>query len=122
MAEVEFREIKKVIILEEIKYSSEEELYTALTGGVVPEVPIILLWAEGVVFAHATVPTDLEYTVRKYAEEGIVYWSSVQYAKKEKYEEEKRVGRHIIKLIKVTATPALINVAKALKKRIEESK
>lgn len=40
------------------------------------------------------------------------------YAKKEKYEEEKRVGMHTIKITKPTAT-ALMDVAKELRKRLE---
>ena len=118
MTEVEFKEIKKIVVLEELRYSSEEAFYEAVIEGVGPDVPEIVLWAEGVVFRHTPISIDLEEFARRYADEGILYWSVVMYAKKEKYEEEKRVGMHAIKITKPTAT-ALMDVAKELGKRLE---
>ncbi|HUV80715.1 MAG TPA: hypothetical protein VMW40_07865 [Candidatus Bathyarchaeia archaeon] len=118
MSEIEFKEIKKIVVLEEVRYSSEEEFYGVVIEGVSPDFPVIVLWAEGVIFRHIPIPTDLEEFAKRYADEGVIYWSNVMYAKKEKYEKEKSVGMHTIRIVKTT-TPALIDAAKALKKRLE---
>jgi hypothetical protein len=121
MTEMEFKEIKKIVVLEEIRYSSEEDFYEVVIGGVSPDFPVIVLWAEGVIFKHISIPTDLEEFAKRYADEGVIYWSNVMYAKKEKYEKEKSVGMHTIRIVKTT-TSALIDAAKALRKRLEEIK
>lgn len=121
MAEIEFKEIKKIIVLEEVRYSSEEEFYKAVIKDVSPDFPVMVSWAEGVVFRHTPIPTDLEEFAKRYADEGVVYWSNVMYARKEEYEEEKEIEMHTIKIIKAPA-PALIDAAKALRKRLEETK
>ena len=119
MTEVEFKEIKKIVILEEVRYSSEEEFYDAVIKEVSPDYPVIVLWAEGVVFKHTTMPVDLEDFAKRYADKGVVYWSNVLYAKKEEYEEEREIEMHTIKIVKAPA-PALVDAAKALRARLEE--
>ncbi|MDI6884860.1 MAG: hypothetical protein QMD22_00635 [archaeon] len=119
MTEVEFKGIKKIVILEEVKYSSEEEFYKAVIQEVSPDFPVIVLWAEGVIFKHTPMLPDLEEFAKRYADEGVVYWANVLYAKKEEYEEEKEIEMHTIKIIKAPA-PALVDAAKALRKRLEE--
>ena len=119
MTEVEFKGIEKIVILEEVKYSSEEEFYKAVIQEVSPDFPVIALWAEGVIFKHTPMPPDLEEFAKRYADEGVVYWSNVMYAKKDEYEEEKEIAMHTIKIIKAPA-PALVDAAKALRTRLEE--
>ena len=119
MTEVEFKGIKKIVVLEELRYSSEEAFFEAVIEGVEPDVPVTVLWAEGVVFRHTPLSIDLEEFAKRYADEGVIYWSVVMYAKKERYEEEKRVGMHTIKITKPAST-ALMDVAKELSKRFEE--
>jgi len=120
MTEIEFKEIKKIVILEEVRFSSEEEFYKAVIREVSPDYPVMVLWAEGVIFKHTPIATDLEEFAERYADEGIVYWSNVQYARKEKYEEEKEIEMRTIKIIKAPS-PALIDAAKALRKRLDET-
>jgi len=121
MTEIEFREIKKIVILEEVRYNSEEEFYIAITGGTPPDQSIVVLWVEGVVFSYGAMPPNVEPFSTRYADEGVVYWTNVSYAKKEKYEEEKKIGLHTIKIIKPTAG-AIIDVAKVLAQRLKEFK
>jgi hypothetical protein len=100
--------------LEELKYSSEEDFFAALTAGAPPDATIIALWAEGVVFSHSVLPPT--ETIIKDFTEGIVYWNFVKYARMDNFEPEKTHGMYRIKIIKATA-PALIEAAKALKER-----
>jgi len=116
MTEIEFRPIKKIVILEDIKYESLDDFFATLTTGVQPGTPIIVLWAEGVVFRHSAMP-PLEAIVKERTE-GIVYWRHVSYAKMDQYQNEYRIGHHIIRIIKATA-PALVDAAKALKAKLE---
>jgi len=116
MTEIEFQPIKKIVILEELKYGSVEDLFADAVAGTPPDVPITLLWLDGVVFSHLTTSPASEEIVRSRIQ-GTVYWNAVRYAKMDRYEKEISIGMHTIKLIKATA-PALIDVAKKLKERL----
>lgn len=116
MPEIEFRPIKKIVILEELKYTSTKDLFVAAVAGKPPDVPVMLLWAEGVVFIHSVIPLDSEEIIKNRIQ-GTVYWVYVGYAKMDGYKEEINVGLHTIKIIKVTS-PELIDVVKKLGERL----
>lgn len=116
MTEIEFRPINKIVILEELKYNSVDDLFADAVAGKPPDVPVILLWADGVVFLPSAMPPESEEIIKSRIQ-GTVYWQNVGYAKMDRYEEEKSVGMHTIKIIKATS-PALIDAAKKLKERL----
>jgi len=116
MTEVEFRPIKKIIILEDIKYESLDDFFAVMVAGIPPGTPINVLWAEGVVFRHSAMP-PLEAIVKDRIE-GIVYWDHVSYAKMDQYQREYKIGLHTVGIIKATA-PALINAARVLKAKLK---
>jgi hypothetical protein len=116
MTEIEFQPIKKIVILEELKYDSINDLFADMVAGVPPDVPIALLWLEGVVFRHSAMPPQSEEIVKNRIQ-GTVYWDNVGYARMDTYERKKSFGMHTIKIIKATA-PALIDAAKKLKERL----
>lgn len=47
MPEIEFRPIKKIVILEELKYTSTKDLFVAAVAGKPPDVPVMLFWQRG---------------------------------------------------------------------------
>ena len=116
MTEIEFQPIKKIVILEELKYNSAEDLFAVMATGVSPDVPITLLWSDGVVFRHEGIPIESEEIVKNRIQ-GTIYWNAVSYAKMDKYESEKTFGMHTIRVIKATS-PALIDAAKKLRERL----
>lgn len=116
MTEIEFQPIKKIVILEELKYSSTDNFFTDAVAGKPPDVPISLFWADGVVFIPSAFPPESEEIIKNLIQ-GTVYWQNVGYAKMDRYEEEKSFGRHTLKIIKATS-PALKDVVKKLKERL----
>ncbi len=119
MTEVEFRGVNKIVILEDVMFESVDEFLESMIQGVSPDAPLAATWAEGVVFSSVPMSTKIEYFAKKYAEEGIAYWANVKYARME-YREEKKVGVYTIKVNKAMA-PAIIDVARALRERIDEN-
>lgn len=115
VTEIEFRPIKRIIILEDISYDSLDDFFAVITTGVSPSTPIVVLWANGVVFTYSAMP--LSEAIVKERTEGIVYWNFVQYAKMDEYVEEYRSGLHTVRVLKVKA-PALLDVAKALQEKL----
>lgn len=121
MTEVEFRGVNKIVILEDVMFESVNDFLESMIQGVSPDAPLAATWAEGVVFSSVPMSTKIEFLAKKYAEEGIAYWANVKYARMEEYQEERKLGVYTIKVNKAMA-PAIIDVAKALKERIEQKK
>lgn len=119
MAEVEFRGINKIVILEDVMFESVEEFLGSMIQGASPDAPLAATWAEGVVFSSIPMSAQIEYFARKYAEEGIVYWANVKYTQMNEYQEEIKRGVYTVKIHKAQA-PATIDVAKALRERIDQ--
>lgn len=116
MTEIEFQPIKKIVILEELKYSSTDDFFKDVVAGKPPDVPIPLFWADGVVLIHSGFPQESEEIIKNMIQ-GTVYWQNVGYAKMDRYKEEISFGGHTLKIIKVTSS-ALIDVVKKLKERL----
>lgn len=114
--EIEFRPIKKIVILEELKYSSTDEFFTDVVAGKPPDVSIPLFWADGVVYIPSTFPPGSEEIIKNMIQ-GTIYWQNVGYAKMDRYAEEISFGRHTLKIIKATS-PAVKDVVKKLKERL----
>jgi hypothetical protein len=116
MMEIEFHPVKKLVILQELKYNSAEDLFAEIVAGASADARIALLWAEGVVFVYSGMLPQSEEIVRERLQ-GTVYWDFVKYAKMDVYEKEINFGTFNIKIIKDIA-PVLTDVAKKLKERL----
>lgn len=116
MTEIQLQSINKIVILEEIKYDSVEDLFADAVAGLTPGTLITLLWAEGIVFKRTVMPPQSDEIVKNRIQ-GTIIWDHVSYAKMDKYEKEKNFGMHIIRLINATS-PAFIDAAKKLKERL----
>jgi len=109
--------VEEIIIIDEIKYENEEDFFNDLSLGL-PHARISVNWAEGIVFLHESLPwTDT--TIKEYIEKGKIYWSYVRYAPMEKY--QPTISKNgVVFVVRKTNVPALIDVAKELKKRIKK--
>ena len=116
MTEIEFRPIKKIVIIEELKYSSTDDFFKDAAAGKAPDVPIPQFWADGVVLEPLPFPPESEEIIKNMMQ-GTVYVQSVGYAKMDRYKEEISFGRNTFKIIKVTS-PTLMNLVKKLKERL----
>ena len=109
--------VEEVIVLDEIKFKSADEFFEDLALGI-PHGTIAVNWAEGVVFQHNSFPWT-ETTAREYIEKGRIYWASVKYAPMKDY--KKSVSKNgVIFVIRKVRAPVLVEVAKELRKRLEE--
>ncbi|KXA89181.1 hypothetical protein AKJ41_04860 [candidate division MSBL1 archaeon SCGC-AAA259O05] len=116
--EITTKPIEKIVILEEIKYDSPRALFSDLVAGVPPGAPVTAMWTEGVVFRHNGLPLNSEPVIKERME-GKVYWSSVKYAEMPKHKESESIEGQVVRIAKAYS-PALREVARELKERMEE--
>ena len=108
---------REIIVLDEIKFETVDELLEELSIGHPPG-QIILNWANGVVFQHISLPwTDV--TAKEYIENGRIYWSALRYAPMEEYKD--RISKNgLLFLIRKVRTPILVEVTKILREKLEK--
>ncbi len=115
---ISFKPFEEVVILEWTEYPLDVLIslhgLPALAGGIVPP----LNWAEGIVFLQSAME-HADDVLKEMREEGIVYWTSVAFAKMERYTTNatSNDGRISVNIMNVTANPTLRAAARALKER-----
>lgn len=113
MVEVIYRPIRRIVIMECIKYSTVEELLQNLM--LAPGQPIILYWAEGVLFIPVPAPITSEFFSRELAD-GNVYWLSVSFTEMNEYSPKISAEKcPEANVINVSKSPSLSIVARWLK-------
>lgn len=115
--EITLRPVRKIVIFQCMEFSSEEffqRVELLATGGE----PVILNWAEGIVFIGMPYHPDCGEIVERTLK-GTVYWSSVQFSSMPKYQPIKKVGYSKILIIDQTSISHLRQLAQWLKKRAE---
>ena len=107
---------KKLIIHEIIEYQFEDwvkqiAFSTKSSGGGIPT----MQWTNGIVFSPATFPTT-NATIEEQLK-GILHWSSVAFALKEKFEKQIVKENATINLVDVSVNEIFKDLAKNLKKQ-----
>lgn len=117
MVEIIYRPIQQIIILECIKYKSPSELLQSLV--LAPGQPVILFWAEDVLFLPTPISPSMEFFAEELAK-GRIYWTSVSFTLMPVYQDkiltEKGPEANVIN---VSSSPTLREVAKWLKENYE---
>lgn len=115
--EITLRPVRKIVIFQCMEFSNEEffqRVELLATSGE----PVMLNWAEGIVFLgmpyHPDCAEIVERTLR-----GTVYWSSVQFSSMPKYQPIKKLGYSQVAIIDQTSISHLRQLAQWLKKRAE---
>ena len=92
----------ELVILEMVEYTLEE---IAQTSALIQETgrPIILNWAEGIVFHHSPLPFNKD--LLKERKRGRIYWSSVIFALMPEYRPMLKIGPRDIPVV---ATPNIL--------------
>ena len=108
-------EWKRIVIHEIIKYDDLEKLFKMRIAGV-PHGGIIkpLLWADGVVFDRAPMPSTEEVIEKQL--EGVIHWSSLEFAFMPKYENSVKVDGSILLILDVSSNKIFLEMADYLKK------
>jgi hypothetical protein len=120
MVKVTFKNIKEIVIHEAIQHELKDFIKIRITGLKKETIAQPLVWAEGVVFSRNTYPPTEE--VVKDGLEGLVHFSSVEWALLPKYRRYLKFRGAAIPVINVSANPNLRDVAKALKPKRKKSK
>ena len=113
--EVVIEPYNKIIVHEIVEYKLSDWVNIIITGikslgGSMPT----LFWCNGVVFQSAQFNTNSE-TVIKQQLNGIIHFSSVTFALKEKFQNEIRTDKGTILLVDVSANINLVKLAEVLK-------
>lgn len=107
--EIKYQPAEELIILEMVEYSLEKMIETAAliqdSGH-----PIILNWANGIVFHHSPLPFNSKELLKE-RKEGRIYWASVIYAPMPEYQAKLKFGPRDIPVI-ATPNPLLQKAAK----------
>jgi hypothetical protein len=111
MVEIVCRAPKQLVVLECTQYPSTEALATTIATIIRTGEPVILKWAEGVVFSNTLLAPTTDALLKDYLE-GRVYWSDVVFALMPEYRSTLRIGTLDIPVIDVTPNPLLREAAK----------
>ena len=107
---------KELVILEMVEYTLEE---IAQTSALIQETgrPIILNWAEGIVFHHSPLPFNTKELLKE-RKNGRIYWASVIFALMPNYGPTLKIGPRDIPVVS-TPNPLLKRAAKWIKENRE---
>ena len=113
--EIEYRPVKKVVILDLEKLDGAE-LFKRVSAIRMTEQPIFLNWAEGVVFI--AIPANIEITeVDENITKGIAYFSDVTYSFMPKCQPSVQVGADKIPIIDQSRSTIFKSIANWIIKR-----
>jgi hypothetical protein len=115
VVEIVCRPPKEVIFLECTKYPSLEALSSTIGTIIMTGQPIVLKWAEGVIFFYSPLPPTTDSLMKEFLE-GTVYWVDVVYATMPEYKSTITLRTLDIPVIDVSPNPTLREVAKWMKK------
>ena len=107
---------KELVILEMVEYSLGE---IAQTSALIQETgrPIILNWAEGIVFHHSPLPFNTKELLKE-RKNGRIYWASVIFALMPNYMPTLKIGPRDIPVV-ATPNPLLKRAAKWIREHRE---
>jgi hypothetical protein len=113
--EIVVQPIKQVVIFECTEYS-DREFFERIELMAISGQPVVLNWAEGIVFLALPYQPDSDTMIEK-ALDGIMYWAGVMFSSMPKYQPIKRLGAREIPIIDQTSSSYLKQVAQWLKRR-----
>jgi len=109
---------KKIVIHEAIEYRFDDYVDLVLTGARAAggtTIPIIQ-WCNGIVFQVVPFNLNSEKVIEQQLE-GVVHYSTVSYALKERYEPEVRLALGTLRMVNASANSNFIAIADMLKQR-----
>lgn len=121
LVKVTFKPVEEIVIHDSVHHSLEDlkrllSLSAELGGRTQP-----LLWAEGIAFFYAQMPSETSETVAEDQLEGKIHWVTVQWALMPQYKTQIEIEdiKAVIPVANVSANSSLCAVADALKKQTE---
>ena len=118
MVEIIEKPPKKLIIGERVLYKTHDDLASVVALAASAGQPVALNWAEGILFIPAAFP-ESEIMMEKYLE-GEIHWSSVAYARMDKFQDKMRVLGLEIPIVDVSRSKVMREAAIWLKEHTEK--
>jgi len=119
MVKFTHREVNEVIILECIQYPTIDDLISNLILVVKSGQPVILQWAEGVLFMYAPLLPDNDRLMDEYLK-GRIYWQNVFFTSMPEYKPVVEKENIEIYVLNATSSSTLCQAAKWLKNRVKK--
>jgi len=112
---ITYKPAEELIILEMVEYTLQK---LAETSALIQDAgrPIVLNWAEGIVFHHMPLPFNTKELLKE-RQQGRIYWASVIYAPLPEYRPTLKIGPRDIPIV-TTPNPLLIQAAKWIKEQM----
>jgi hypothetical protein len=112
---ITYKPAEELIILEMVEYTLNK---LAETSALIQDAgrPIVLNWAEGIVFHHMPLPFNTKELLKE-RQQGRIYWASVIYAPLSEYRPTLKIGPRDIPIV-TTPNPLLIQAAKWIKEQM----
>ena len=112
---ITYKPAEELIILEMVEYTLNK---LAETSALIQDAgrPIVLNWAEGIVFHHMPLPFNTKELLKE-RQQGRIYWASVIYAPLPEYRQTLKIGPRDIPIV-TTPNPLLIQAAKWIKEQM----
>ena len=109
---ITYKPVEELVILEMVEYTLDK---LAETGALIQDAghPLVLNWAEGVVFHHMPLPFNTKELLKE-RQQGRIYWASVIYAPMPEYRPSLKIGPRDIPVV-TTPNPLLKKAAKWIK-------
>ncbi len=118
MVEIAYEPLKKIVIRELVKYDSPQQLVNALSFIMKMGQPVLLTWADGIVFVSQTIPPpDMP---EEYAR-GELYIASVSYAPMAEFVHNVKLGNIEMPVIDVSRSPLSQEIARFLKTKLDDA-
>jgi len=119
MVEIVYEPWKRIVIHEIVRYALDNLIKVQSLGVQPGGLAEPLLWADGIVFSRSTILETKEVIEEKI--EGVVHWSSVEWAKMPEFKEVIVIKETNVKvpIIDVSAHPIYKTVSRWLRERKE---
>lgn len=112
---ITYKPAEELIILEMVEYTLNK---LAETSALIQDAgrPIVLNWAEGIVFHHMPLPFNTKELLKE-RQQGRIYWASVIYAPLPEYRPTLKIGPRDIPIV-TTPNPLLKQAARWIKEQM----
>ena len=117
MVEISYEPLKRIIVREIVKYETPQQLVNAFTFIMKMGQPVLLTWADGVVFASQAIPPP--EMPEEYAR-GELYMASISCAPMSDYSSNVKSGNVEMPVIDVSRSQVSQHLAKFLKTKMDE--
>ena len=117
MVEISYEPLKRIIVREIVKYETPQQLVNAFTFIMKMGQPVLLTWADGVVFASQAIPPP--EMPEEYAR-GELYMASISCAPMSEYSSNVKSGNVEMPVIDVSRSQVSQHLAKFLKTKMDE--